>query len=100
MSDLLVATCIREQLGRMAIMMMGANKLVGDCDFLQFNIGSNPQKVSKIRITLEPSDTYRVTFYGRGGVIKSEAKDIYVDALHRTIEQHTGLYLSLRAKTA
>lgn len=95
MADLTVATCIRDQLGRMAILMMGATKFVGDCDFLQFNIGSNPCKVSKIRITLEPSDTYRVTFYGHKDAVKSEALDVYVDSLHQTIERHTGLFLSL-----
>lgn len=96
MSNLAVANCIREQIGPVAFVMMGASSLVGADNFLQFNIGSNPRKVSKVRVTLEPSDLYRVTFFGRGGVVKSEVSDIYVDSLHETIEHYTGLFLRFR----
>lgn len=94
MSHLAVANEIRNQLGGMAFAMMGAKNLAGGDNFLQFSIGDNEKKISKICIRLDPSDTYTVSFYDRRGNIKHESNDVYCDMLHDVIEENTGLYLS------
>ena len=94
MSHLAVANEIRNQLGGMAFAMMGAKNLAGGDNFLQFSIGDNEKKITKVRITLDPSDTYTVSFYDRRGNIKHESNDVYCDMLHDVIEENTGLYLS------
>jgi hypothetical protein len=94
-TDLSVAQEIHRQIGPMAFMMMGASKFMGSENFLQFNIGSNPKRVTKVRVHLEPSDTYRVTFYGRGGAVLSESEDVYCDSLRDVLTAHTGLYTRL-----
>lgn len=94
MTDLIVAETIRTQVGPIALRMMGAKNLMGCCDFLQFNIGANPKKVAKVRVALTPTDTYKVTTYGRMGAVLSDVEDVYVDRLHDTLEHSTGLYLS------
>jgi len=91
-TNLYVANEIRRQLGPWTFVMIGASKLVGGENFLQFNIGSNPKKVSKVRVALEPSDTYQVSFYGRQGKLLSESDDVYCDSLRDVIQSHTGLY--------
>jgi hypothetical protein len=55
-------------------------------------------KMSHVRVTLMPSDTYKVEFINvRGTNVKTvaEADDIYCDQLKELVEQKTGLYLSL-----
>lgn len=95
MSNLSIAREIQRQIGPMAFMMIGASKFIGSDTFLQFNIGSNPKRVSKVRVNLEPSDTYRVTFYGRMGKVLSESEDVYCDSLKDVIASHTGLYTKI-----
>ena len=53
---------IREQLGHKALYMLGAKNLGATDRSLSFKIGRNSKKVNYIKITLEPSDTYRVEF--------------------------------------
>lgn len=98
-ANLDVANTIREQLGHGCLRMLGAQQLLGDANSLQFKIRGS-RKVNKIRIVLDPSDTYTVTFYkvtGHGLTVKEIASlsNVYVDSLHRVIETHTGLYTSL-----
>ena len=95
MSNLAIANEIRNQLGGMAFVMMGAKNLVGGNDFLQFKIGSNEKNVRTIRIRLDPSDTYTVQFFNNRGNVLTECSDVYCDSLHNIIEEKTGLYLSL-----
>lgn len=97
MTDLTVANIIRDQLGRQALAMLGAKDLVGSEKALSFKIRGS-KTVSHIRIELDPSDTYTVTFSKvRGLNVKEVAKldGIYVDSLHPLIEKHTGLYTKL-----
>ncbi len=92
-----VAKTIVAQLGNLALSMMGAKDLVGSENSLQFTIRGS-KVVNKIRIVLDPSDTYTMEFYkGRGLDVKlvASASDIYVDSLHKTIEANTGLYTRL-----
>jgi len=96
-ADMTVANTIRDQVGRMALMMMGASMLSGDHRSLQFRIKGSP-KVNSIRIVLDPSDTYTVQFWRLRGInakLVSEFNDIYAENLRGLIEKETGLYLSL-----
>jgi hypothetical protein len=108
-----VATTIREQLGRMALVMLGAKDLlaietgtVHEGPGLRFRVRGS-EAVNLIEITLQPSDTYSIAFFKvRGGSGKvsdlvrscqevrevAEYHDVYVDSLHTLIEQTTGLY--------
>lgn len=93
-----VANTIKDQLGRKALVMMGAKNLVGDKNSLSFRIGRNSKGVNYIKITLTPMDLYDVEFGAIRGTnykVKYKAEGIYVDQLHDTIERNTGMYLSL-----
>jgi hypothetical protein len=98
-TDLTVANMIRDQIGRGAFFMMGSKNLSGDKNSLTFDI-----KLCKawkwVKVTLEPDDTYTVTFImvGRGPQYKRTEKSIngvYVDMLHDVIEENTGLVLRI-----
>lgn len=55
-------------------------------------------KCTHVRVTLEPSDTYKVEFVKvRGTTAKTirEVADVYCDQLKELVEKSTGLYLSL-----
>lgn len=55
-------------------------------------------KMSHVRVTLMPSDTYKVEFISvRAGKVKTVAEldDVYCDMLKPLVETKTGLYLSL-----
>ena len=96
-TDLTVANIIAQQIGGKAFYMLGTRYKVGDEKSLRFDI-RGCSKISHIRITLDPSDTYTVEFMK---VRKMSCKnveilhDIYADQLHEIIERKTGLYLSL-----
>jgi hypothetical protein len=93
-----VATIIHQQIGRKALLMLGAKNVVSIENGLQFNIRGS-QKANKIVVVLDlASDTYTVSFWMCRGVKfrqVSEHDGIYVDGLHRLIERETGLYTSL-----
>jgi hypothetical protein len=97
-----VAYTILQQLGNMAVRMLGANSFLGSATSLTFKIGHNAKSVSHLRITLEPSDTYKVEAIRVRrikGILTSKVvetrEDVYVDSLHKTIETLTGLYTKL-----
>lgn len=92
-----IANTIADQIGPGALAMLGARDLVGFENGLQFGIRGS-KKVTKIVITLEPSDTYAVAFYaGRGLRIREVASVpmVYADRLNAVITEKTGLYTSL-----
>jgi hypothetical protein len=90
-----VAQIIAAQLGGLTLKMLGATELVAFADGLQFRIKGS-RKANKIVIKLDPSDTYTVTFWrSRDWTKVAEVEGVYVDALHSTIETHTGLYARL-----
>jgi hypothetical protein len=78
--------------------MLGAKDVVGGPNFLQFAIRGS-KTAHKIRIELDPSDTYTIRFYRRAGRFEMKEvasfSDVYSDQLHSIIEKHTGLYTSL-----
>lgn len=97
-----VPEIIVQQLGRRALFMLGASNLVGTENSLTFHIGRNSKSVSHIRITLMPSDTYKVEFLRvrrQKGVpvtkTVSESEDVYDISLRQVIESGTGMRTSL-----
>lgn len=60
-------------------------------------------KANQVRVTLEPSDTYKVEFlriFGNTVTTCSEHTMIYCDQLVDLFEQETGLYLTFNRRTA
>jgi len=99
-TNLEVAETILAQLGgtgRLSI-MIGAKDFLGDERAVQFRHMKAKRGINRIRIELEPSDTYKVRFFAGAGLNIREVEaveDVYVESLRRTIEATTGLYLSL-----
>lgn len=97
-TDMTVANTIIEQLGRGACFMMNARQFVGDASSVRFKIMPNAKKVTHVVITLAADDTYTIAFWNvRGLKVKTlaECDGVYVDAMRRTIEEHTGLVLTV-----
>lgn len=95
-----VATTIRNQVGAVALAMMGACNMLGGEDSLQFKIKGSPKGVNHVVIKLAADDTYTVQFWnirGRGHGMKmlEEVEQVYADSLRATLAAHTGLYTSL-----
>jgi len=100
--ELTVANTIRDQIGRGALFMIGANTFVGTADSLTFKVGRNSGNgkggVSHIRVTLMPSDTYKVeSIRVRGTSVKilDTREDIYFDGLAEVIGHLTGMAVSV-----
>lgn len=109
-TDLTVANTILQQLGgRRFSVMTGAKDFLGSENSLQFRLGRNQTQTNRVRVVLEPSDTYTVYFEkvslprvnAKGefvdGKVKLIAKrdDIYCDVLADVFTSVTGLYTSL-----
>lgn len=97
MSDLTIATEIRNQIGHKALYMLGAKNIAGDSNSLSFRIRGS-QKVNHIKIALNSMDLYDMTFgkiRGDSYKVVSEKNGVYNDMLHGIIESETGLYTSL-----
>jgi hypothetical protein len=98
-----VAKTILEQLGGNKFRAMtGAKNFVGSPNSLTFRLpdagGFTKDGINAVQITLDPSDTYTVTFSRiRGGMPKviSMYRDIYVENLREVFERETGLATSL-----
>lgn len=97
-----IAQTIVKQLGNQAIFMLGARDLIASEGALTFKIGRNAKSVSHLRIRLTPADTYcvealriRTKNYLPEVKVLASVDDVYVDALHRTIESLTGMYTKL-----
>jgi SH3-like domain-containing protein len=77
--------------------MTGAKNMVGGTDMLMFSLPARFAKdgINKVRITLTPSDTYRVEFMKIIGTkpvkVISEYDDVYADSLRRVFTSATGL---------
>ena len=96
-----VATTIRDQIGTGALAMMGAKNLIGTRAGLSFKVGRNPKRVTHVRVTLDPTDTYTVEFLlvnDRASVtVKtlSELDGVYADMLLDVLKSGTGLEVRL-----
>lgn len=103
-SALTVANTIASQIGARAFYMMGTRHKLGDANSLTFDI-RGCREINKVRVVLDPSDTYTVDFWkvpGPAGFIRGDApkvvkslEGVYEDMLHAIIEETTGLRLSL-----
>ena len=99
-----IATTIAQQLG-FALRMIGAKNLISHSDGLSFRIGRNSKRINYIKITLNASDLYDITFQQvpsvrqicNGKEVKTiaESFDVYASGLKGAIERNTGLYTSL-----
>lgn len=95
--DITVAKTILEQLGgRRFVALTGARGMLGGSNWFSFKLPSYfAQKgINAVRITLMPSDTYRMEFSRiRGMKITpiSVHEDIYCDGLQALFTQQTGL---------
>jgi hypothetical protein len=96
-----VAQTILGQLGgNKFVAMTGAKQFVGMEDGLMFAVPKTlcVNKANKVRVTLLPSDTYRVEFFAIRGVnVKtiSEHDGVYAEDLRRVFEDETGMRTSL-----
>lgn len=77
--------------------MIGANTFVRTDHALSFKVkATNPKKITLITVSLEPTDTYRVTFRaGKNYTLLETHDDVYAEDLIRVIESVTGLYLTI-----
>ncbi len=99
-----VAATIAKQLG-FALNMIGAKSLISHDDALSFRIGRNSKGINHIKITLDPCDTYTMTFSkipsvralcaGKEVKTVAEVSGICWDQMKTVIEFRTGLYTSL-----
>ena len=91
-------TLIQQLWGRQFALLTGAKDFVAGEDRLTMRIGRNPKRVSHVRITLDPSDTYRMEFLNvRAGECRTvaEVPGVYHDQLKDVFEAHTGLFVTL-----
>lgn len=92
-----VAETILSQLGgRRFAVMTGAKQFVGGDRLLQFGLPARAAKagINKVRVTLDPSDTYSLAFYKvRGMDVQpvDERSGVYADDLRRVFRDVTGL---------
>ena len=96
-TDLTVANTIRDQIGKRALLMLGAVNLVGDEKSLSFKV-RGCRTITHIRVTLEADDTYTMEFYKCRGINRTLVKShsqVYADMLNNFIESETGLRTSL-----
>lgn len=91
-------TILQQLGGNRFITMTGAKDMVGDDRSLQFRIGRNSSKANMVKVTLRPSDTYRVEFlrYARLEVKPVKTIDgIFAEQLQSVFSDTTGLACSL-----
>lgn len=102
-NDLTVPNAIFAQLGGPRFsLMVGARDLVGAPDALTFKIGRGAKDgINAVRIVLDPSDTYTVTFFKMGRAPRFQATEVatvegvYADSLREVFTNRTGFVTSL-----
>lgn len=96
-ADTIVAQ-LGHSMGRMSA-MIGAHSFTAAEVGVTFKFKARAKNGANCcRVTLKPSDTYKVEFVSLRGVAlrtKGEFHDIYADTLKNLFERETGLYLSL-----
>ena len=97
-----VAETILQQLGGHRFRAMtGAHSFTSDRDTLVFKIPRAKSGIKAVRITLDPSDTYTVTFFKQARApsfkvtVVKEIDGVYADQLRDVFTEATGLYTSL-----
>lgn len=100
-----VAATLFQQLGGTKFQIMtGARGMVALDNGLQFTLDRfaiNGLWANKVRITLEPSDTYTVEFWyirRADAVLTKSVEDVYEDRLREVFTQYTGLLTSVSGR--
>jgi hypothetical protein len=96
-TDLTVAKTILALLGgERFVMMTGAKNFIGSADSVTFKVGSNPKRVTHVRVTLTPDGLYDVTFFKAGKGPHSQ-DGVDRDMLQEVFGANIGLYTTVRA---
>ena len=100
-----VADTILQQLGgAMFQRMTGSHNFIGSTDGLSMKLTRNKSKANYLKITLLPSDTYRMVFervsliqktFTVKHVVKAQYDEVYFDQLQELFTAATGLYTRL-----
>jgi len=101
-----IAQTIADQIGRRAMVMIGAKDLLAGDNYLSMHVGRGPRGATHVRVVLEPDDTYTVESIAcrhvrHNGIpeltrkVIASTSDIYAEQLCQAIETVTGLYTSL-----
>lgn len=92
------ANTIKYQIGKQALVMLGAYNLIASDTGLAFRIRGS-KKINHITIILRETDLYDIYFTQIGknylAKFKGMERGLYFDQLHKAIEKHTGLYTKL-----
>jgi hypothetical protein len=104
----IVNTILSQLGGNRFVVMTGAKNLTSDKNCLIFKLPSRFAKdgINAVRITLDPSDTYTMTFYKQGRApsfkvtVVAEHSDVYAEDLRRIFTDVTGLETSLGTLSA
>jgi hypothetical protein len=97
MIELTVAKTILRHLGsERFVMTTGASGFIGSADSLTFKLGSNPRRVTHVRITVTPDDLYHVTFFTTAKGPRSH-DGVHGEMLKEVFGANTGLYTTLQA---
>ena len=97
MSKEIAQTILQQLGGRRFIACTGSHSFSYEGPTLHFRVRRNPRNVNAVRITLTPSDLYKVEVLRiRGDQIKviDIADDIFCDMLQDSFLQLTGLHAS------
>lgn len=84
--------------GNRAMFMVGGKNIVAHENTLSFTFGRNASKLTSVRITLDPNDTYTMTFMKKAKgelVVVNEVDGVYAGMLKPIFERTTGMYLNL-----
>jgi hypothetical protein len=73
-----------------------ATNFIGSADSLTFKVGSNPKRVTHVRVTLTPDGLYDMTFFRIGKGPQSH-DGIHREMLQQVFAANTGHYTALRA---
>lgn len=111
MSSPFVSQEILKQLGgNKFIVMTGVSNLVYDDYSLMMTLPKNKSKANRLKIKLEPTDTYTMTFFKYTGPRKKKNsfeytepkseeivkyEDVYCDSLQELFTEVTGMYTHL-----
>lgn len=95
----MIAATIIEQMGGLGKIsaMVAGHEFVDGGNSVRFKFKGS-RRVNCLKVVLDPSDTYTMTFYRVRGFDYAEVKvvaDVYCDQLKPIFEDTTGLYLSL-----
>ena len=97
MTDLTMAKTILAQLGgERFVMTTGATNFVAGADSLTFKLGSNPKRVTHVRVTLTLDGLYDMTFFTTGKGPQSR-DGVHREMLQEVFGANTGLHTTLRA---